>query len=236
MKKDIRLLLEIQRIDDEIAAEKEKQRSLREGLSIHRETVGEVKKRLSVAGEALLELKKEVDRKNLDIKEKEEQVEKDQTSLKQLSSNKEYKTMLTQIEKDRTDLSVLEDGGLDAMAKADKKKEEIKEIEDDLKVTESALAGKEAEVESLVASSSQSVGELEAKRAEIATGVDTEMLDKYEKLAGRAGGRVVVSSQGGMCGGCNMTIRAQMLSELMGDHEETICCTSCGRILYMEDE
>jgi predicted nucleic acid-binding Zn-ribbon protein len=235
MKNDIRLLLDVQQFDQSIAAEKARQKSLRETLTEHGEAVEDAKKKVENAKEELHELKKEVDRIGLDIKEKEEQVQKDQESLKQLSSNKEYKAMLTQIEKDKADLSVLEDGALEAMTKVDQKQEDNKRVDGALKDAEADLKEEEAEVEKRVASSGQKVVELEAKRAKVASGVDAELLGRYEKLASHGDGRAVVSARGNTCAGCNMTLRAQMVSELMADNE-IICCTSCGRILYLEDE
>ncbi len=235
MKNDIRLLLDVQQFDQSIAAEKARQRALRETLIEHREAVEDAKKKVENAKAELHELKKEIDRMGLEIKEKEGQVEKDQDSLKQLSSNKEYKAMLTQIEKDRSDLSVLEDGVLEAMTRVDQKQEANKRVDEALKDAEADLAEEEAEVEKRIAFSAEKVTGLEAKRAEVASGVDPELMGLYNKLAGRGDGRVVVSSRGGSCAGCNMTLRAQMVSELMADNE-TICCTSCGRILYLDNE
>jgi predicted nucleic acid-binding Zn-ribbon protein len=235
MRNDIRLLLDVQQYDQDIAAEKARQKSLRETLTEHTEAVEDAKKRVEDAEAELHELKKEVDRIGLEIKGKEEQVQKDQDSLKQLSSNKEYKAMLTQIEKDRADLSVLEDEALEAMTKVDQKQVDNKRVDEALKDAEADLKEEEAEVEKRVASSQEKVVGLEAKRKELASGVDPELLGQYNRLAGRGDGRVVVSARGGSCAGCNITLRAQMVSELMADNE-IICCTSCGRILYLDNE
>ena len=236
MRDDIRLLLDVQQYDQGITAEKARQKSLRETLTEHTEAVEYAKKKVENAEAELHELKKEVDRIGLEIKEKEGQIQKDQDSLKQLSSNKEYKAMLTQIETDRADLSVLEDEGLEAMTKVDQKQADNKKVDEALKDAEADLKEEEAEVEKRVASSQEKVVELEAKRKELVSGVDPELLALYEKLAGRGDGRVVVSSRGGTCAGCNITLRAQMVSELMADNNEIICCTSCGRILYLDNE
>jgi len=235
MKENLRRLIEIQRIDDEIAAENARQRIIQEELEGDRAIVEEAEKRLENDRQELLELRKQVDRKTLSVREKEEAIEKDKNTLAKVTSNKEYKAILAQVEKDKADLSVVEDGVLDAMSRSDGVEEDLKAVENTVKEHGAALAVKEAEVEKQMNSSKEHISSLEAEKADITTDVDAEFIEIYTKLASRVDGQVVVHSAGGMCGGCNMTLTPQTISKLIGGRE-IIRCMSCGRIIYLEDE
>lgn len=235
MREDLRGLIEIQQIDDDIGMEKSEQRALREDLDGKTSDVEDAKAALKDYEDQLFELKKEVDRKNLDIKGKDEAVEKDRATLSRITSNKEYKAILTQIEKDKADLSVVEDKLLEEMASVDEIAQKAEEEKVLVKELESVLAQKEKEVESLIGSSSERVAGLEEKKSAIASGIDSKLMGIYTKLSGRGDGKAVASADGGMCGGCNMTLTAQTISELIkGD--EIVRCMTCGRILYLRDE
>lgn len=235
MREDLQRLIEIQQLDDDINAEKSEQEALREDLDGKAGEVENAKTALNDHEEELLALKKEVDRKNLNIKEKDVAVENDRATLSRITSNREYKAILTQIEKDRADLSVIEDELLEEMGRSDEVAGKVEEEKTLVKDLESALAQKEEEVKGLIDSSDGRVAVLEEKRSAIAVGVDSELMGIYTRLTSRDDGKAVASADGGMCGGCNMTLTSQTISELIkGD--EIIRCMTCGRILYLEDE
>ncbi len=231
MREDLQCLIEIQQIDNYINAERLEREALKEDLDGKTGEVEDAKSALKYHEEQLLELKKEVDRKNLDIKEKDAAVEKDRTILSSITSNKEYKAILTQIEKDKADLSIIEDELLEEMASVDEVAEKVKEEKALVRERESTLAQKEKEAEKLMGSSNECVAGLEEKKSTIASGIDSELMGIYTKLSGRGDGKAVVSADGGMCGGCNMTLTSQTVSELIKGDEITRCMT-CGRILY----
>ena len=235
MREDLRHLIEIQQIDDDIREEKLEQDVLREDLAEKVSNVEDAKATLEDHKERLLELKKEIDRKNLDIKTKDEAIENDRAVLSRITSNKEYKAILTQSEKDKADLSVIEDALLEEMASVDEVAEKVKEETALVEGREAVFAQAEKKAESLIVSSNECVAGLEEKKTTIASGIDPELMGIYTKLSGRGGGKAVVSADGGMCGGCNMTLTSQTISELIkGD--EIIRCRMCGRILYLQDE
>lgn len=235
MKEDLRRLIEIQRIDDEIAAENERQGILQEELEEDRAIVREAENQLENDRQELLELRKQIDRKTLSVKEKEEDIEKDKNTLAKITSNKEYKAILAQVEKDRADLSVAEDGVLDAMSRSDEVGEDLKAVENTVKEKGAVLAAKESEADKQMNSSREHISSLESEKTAVTNDVDAEFIEIYTKLAGRVDGRVIVHSDGGMCGGCNITLTPQTISKLIGG-EEIIRCMSCGRIIYLQDE
>lgn len=235
MRDDLKLLLEIQKLDDEISDERDLQEDLSDGLEESRSVVEEAKVRLKGAAEELLELKKSVDMKNLGIKEKEDAMEKDRDNMIRITSNKEYKAVLSQMEKDKTDLSLIEDALLEEMGRVDEVAAELSKEEDLVAEKGAALTAEEAEAARQIAASSARVDSLQEKKSSIAAGVAPELMESYGKIAARRDGQVVVSLANNMCGGCHMTLTSQTFSELLkGDN--IIHCMTCGRMLYIEDE
>jgi len=235
MKEDLQRLIEIQQIDEEIEAERAEQRALQAELDESRKAVEEAVSKQEESHDFLSDLKKEIDKKNLDVKEQEAFIEKDQTALNTVSSNREYKTLLTDIETRRADLSIVEDELLEAMTHVDEAEKIVKAAEAERQERESELARKESEVKQEVEASDQRISGLDEKKAGTASGIDRELMGTYNRLSGHAEGRAVVPSAGGMCGGCNITLTPQTVSQLI-QGDEIVRCLSCGRILYLEDE
>jgi predicted nucleic acid-binding Zn-ribbon protein len=79
------------------------------------------------------------------------------------------------------------------------------------------------------------VATLEAERASAAAEVDAALLATYERLRERLGGVAVARVQGGVCGGCHLSLSAADLDRFNklapGGHAT---CEDCGRLLIRE--
>lgn len=235
MKECLQRLIEVQEVDNTISAERADQKVWQDELDKEREAMDEIRAALKQHQDEVLALRKEIDRKSLDIKEKDQAIENDRANLIKVTSNREYKAILAQIEKDKADLSVIEDRLLEEMGQVDEVAGKVEEEKVYVKEQEQVLSQKEAEVKGLTDSSNQRIAELEASKSAIVSEIDAELVAIYEKLSERGEGNAVASAEGGVCGGCNMTLTSQTVSELM-ERGEIIRCMSCGRILYLEDE
>ena len=151
-----------------------------------------------------------------------------------IKTNKEYQTLLKEIESIEKDRSATEEEILTIMIETDtvskqSKSEESKFIGDKEKVEafKKKLEGEKSEVEKdLIA-----VNEI---RSKIADAIDKEIHDEYTELLEVLSGLAVTEAKEEICLGCNMNIPPQLFVELK-KNEEIMHCPQCRRILYFKN-
>jgi uncharacterized protein len=75
---------------------------------------------------------------------------------------------------------------------------------------------------------------LEARRDEFSKEVEPELRSKYERIRRSKNIKsAVVPLRGDTCSGCNMTVRAQAVNEILAGKYQP--CHFCGRLLYDPD-
>lgn len=124
LKEQISDLLQLQKLDSEIYALKLEKDSAPEKLAQLDALFEEKKTALNTLEKASLDLQKQKKERELDIGSKEEEIKKLQGQLFKLKTNKEYQTMLQQIQGAKADISVIEDEILEIMEKVDAAKTE----------------------------------------------------------------------------------------------------------------
>jgi|DewCreStandDraft_5_1066085.scaffolds.fasta_scaffold00716_21 predicted nucleic acid-binding Zn-ribbon protein len=72
---------------------------------------------------------------------------------------------------------------------------------------------------------------LRRRRDELVSQIDPDLLERYEYLRERKGGKAVAFVVGEVCGGCNVALPAGILSKVR-EKETLVTCEECGRILY----
>lgn len=174
-------------------------------------------------------------------KEKDSQLQAGQESLKrtrerlfEVKTNKEYQSMLKEIEIFEGKNSRLEDEVISLLDELDRLEAELKvqerDLEDRKRLYEEERRKMEEELNSLN-------GELEdctRKNAEIRKEIPAEILRKYEKIKGIGRGLAVVAVWKEVCGGCHMTIPPQLYNDLQKT-KALITCPNCNRIIYWEN-
>lgn len=78
------------------------------------------------------------------------------------------------------------------------------------------------------------IGALEARRLDLASAVDEQLLRRYDRLRPAKGGvAVVVVRPDGTCDGCHVVVPERLISRLRDDREGVQTCDGCGRILVL---
>ena len=75
--------------------------------------------------------------------------------------------------------------------------------------------------------------EYEKQRETLASGVDPATLQRYETLRKSKGGRAVAKVERDLCQGCRMSLPTQ-LRQRVKSGRQTVTCSSCGRMLFVE--
>jgi predicted nucleic acid-binding Zn-ribbon protein len=165
------------------------------------------------------------------VKDIKVQIGKFKRQLNEVKTNKEYTSLLKEIEESQRRVDSLEEEIINEMLAADDIEEEIK----------TAVAHQNQENESL----KKDQGVLIQKKQELDTRRDALIMEKdklvplipadqmrlYMQIFNKKSGTALSPVKGDFCSLCHVRIRPQMLNEIR-DRSRIHLCENCGRILY----
>ncbi len=234
-------LLQLQSIERDLAQVRRRLRARQNAVNIQQRRIDQLQEEWNGLNERASTRRKDADRHELDLKVSEDQVAKLRTALNSAKTNKEYASILTQINTLKADNAKLEESTLKVMQDVDAIRADADKIQAQIDAESNRLAeikqNNAAEIEKL----NGMLAELQAKRDEAVKGIDAEVLTAFERVAERYEGEAMSAIQVEgkkppftyICGGCFMTLNAEHANALRV-RDEVRTCDNCGRILYME--
>jgi uncharacterized protein len=167
-----------------------------------------------------------------EVDEFDQKIKKSQIKLMEVKTNKEYRAMLTEIEELKKFKAGKEDLLLEFLERAEEgaKKEKVLKGEMEAKIAEGKRIKKGLEKEAR--GYEEEIMELNRKRKELGSRVDSTLLRQYEFLRERLKGMAVAEVREATCLGCHMLLPPQLYNELHRQ-DRIITCPSCLRILYL---
>ncbi len=231
---NLKILRQIQQVDLEL-------KNIQEQLDIIPSNIARHKDELENYKEELSEDKKTIEKLILETKEKEIEVNSNQETLKKYNSqlyivktNKEYSSLLHEIEEIKRKNSHIEDDILESMEKIESKEKDIKGKARNLAVLQEEFNRKEKEEIEREKALTEKLAQKMKEREEMTSKVDQSLLTKYQRISKSKDGLALVPIIGNGCGGCNLEIPPQTRNEIKLC-SKTITCERCGRILYWEE-
>jgi hypothetical protein len=192
------------------------------------------KAHLAQLEKSLLDLAKQKKDRELELGSKEEATVKLQGQLYSLKTNKEYQTMLQQIQDSKADVSVIEDKILALLVETDKVKAQVEEEKSRVKEEEKVFLSEKAVVELRVKEIEERLSQLDAQRKQALVDIEPKILSQYERILASRDGLAIVTVKGSSCGGCNMFVPPQVIN-LIKMYERIITCETCNRMLYINE-
>ncbi len=209
--------------------------------------VEELPKTLDGSTESLDRFKKEYIQRNAEYEEKKALVaqlkeelaeaqkrrEEGEKGMDAITTHREYEILEKQI----SEAQSIEDAKRKELQKEEKALEEINEI---LKGSEALISSTENDVnetreglEKEVAEFKAKLEELSKQEEEIADGIETETVMKFQRII-RRNRNGIVAVTGNVCSGCHMVLPAQFANEVRHG-EKIFFCPYCSRILFYEE-
>ena len=228
---DLERLVELQRLDSEIA-EVEAAAAAIPGV------IRRIEEQLMKAKAALDAVTAETDRmtklrrqQERELEEVTDQLKKRQSRLFEIKTNQEYSAVLKEIEGLKHKVSVLEEAILVLLDQIEVELKALAEEEQRVRSSEAeALRDtqrKEAELRQLRGR----LSELQGARKGRSKDVESSLLQQYLRLLKSRAGRAVAPVRDGSCEGCHVALTPQLYNEVRRN-EEILTCERCGRILY----
>jgi predicted nucleic acid-binding Zn-ribbon protein len=226
-------LVELQKLE----IEAEKIRSLHKNLPIRiRELDEEFKvfqdaiERRRMDFEDKQKLKKEKDRQ---LQAGQEAMKKTRDRLSEVKTNKEYQSMLKEIETSEKKNGKIEEEIIILLDGLEVASREMKQQEGEFETSRLAYENKKKELQ-------DNVDSLQGRMKELLGGVETmrkdispDLLRRYDRIKAFANGVAVVPVRKEICSGCHMAIPPQMYNELQTG-SEILTCPNCNRIIFRE--
>jgi len=178
----------------------------------------------------------EVEKKKLelDVGTRNESITRLKTQQYETRKNDEFSAMGREIERYQNEISALEDQELELMVQADVLKAQIAAEEGQTAAAKDSIAKQIANLEAKQITLTDRLGELKREKEELATRVDEDLLDRFNRLFASKGDAAVVALEHDVCTGCHMKITTQTAVRVRGG-KEIVSCEQCGRILYFAE-
>ncbi len=156
---------------------------------------------------------------------------KSQEKLAAVKTNKEYQSILKEIDDIKAKNSLVEDEmlkSLDVIETTEKEtvtlKKEFLEIKDRIDREKEIIKEK-------IGQSETDLAELDEERGSVAKNIDKEIMSKFNIVKGLTKGTAIAPVLDSICRGCNMNIPPQMYNDLQR-FDSIKFCPHCQRIIY----
>ena len=175
----------------------------------------------------------EVERKRLELDAgtRTDSINRLKTQQYETRKNEEFRAMGNEIERYEKEIRDIEDKELELMEETDKLKGEIAVEEKKAAAARELVARQLEDLEAKSKALDARLADLLKERAELASRIDEDVLDRYERLFASKGDAAVVALEHEVCTGCHMKVTTQTAHRVKGG-KELVSCEQCGRILY----
>lgn len=193
--------------------------------------ISEFETRLAEGRNQLGDLKKSYRDGENEVKSTESRIEQSNSKLRSVKTNKEYQSMLKEIDELKAKRSSIEDGMLENLERIEREEAAVKSMEVDFADLSAEIKEKASEIISNAEARRIEREEACEERDTIFGKLDTKLQAMYVKVRDKSGGIGVAAVEDGVCQVCRMNIPPQLFIELMR-MDQLIQCPSCQRLVY----
>lgn len=234
MEKQLEKLIGLAAFDTEIAGLERKLEEIPKAIETHRGKYLEAEKALEAARDELSSMQKGHRKAEGELDAHLEKVRKlnDQTSM--VKTNKEYQTILGEIETLKKEQDSFEEKILELMEKSADFEKKITVHEEDVKREKEIFEEEEARLRAEGEGLKKELAGVQAAREEVLSGVAAENLQLYSRVKGLRG-NAVAEVRNEICLGCRVQLPPQKFADvIMSEVIQT--CSHCQRILFYRKE
>lgn len=235
MRPQIEQLKKLQEIDSKLSA-------FDNAISREQESIHGMSDTIAETATAITQMEEQAQRSGqeqkgleAEIKDTLAHIKERQGKIMQVQTNREYQTLLREIEEGKQKNKVRDDRLVAIMEENDARQQAIDEKRELLRTTSEELETTSSTVELRIGEINQSKKKIIANRAKAAQEVDPSLLARYDLLRSRRNGTAIVAAINATCQGCYMNIPTQQFNELIRG-ERILTCPICQRILFYQEQ
>ncbi len=158
-------------------------------------------------------------------------LKKSQEKLAAVKTNKEYQSILKEIDDIKAKNSLVEDEMLKSLDVIDATEKGMVSLKKEFIETKERIDREKEIIVEKIGQSEMELADLDEKRGTISKNVDKELMLKFNMVKGLTKGTAIAPALDSICLGCNMNIPPQMYNELQR-FDGIKFCPHCQRIIY----
>ncbi|HEY6128423.1 MAG TPA: hypothetical protein VIW23_09600 [Candidatus Acidoferrum sp.] len=229
----IPLLLELQKVDDEIAVLRANIDTAPKRIRENDAKLNGARAALAAAKEAQTLLVTARKKTEFEVSEWRERIKKFKSQTSAVKTNEAYKALLHEIANAEAEMAKLEDVQLEQMMAAEEADKNVKSAEAVLRESEQRIAAERKEIENHAREQNRKMLADISTREKIATQIPEEVLGVYARAGKRHHGIALAEAVGEQCRGCGMRLLPHIFQEVRApENHEIHTCETCGCILY----
>ncbi len=234
-------LVDAQTIERDLSQLRRRKRARRKAVRAQEARIFKLREENDALRQSTQDRRKQADEHELNLRASEEYVAKMRVALNTAKTNKEYASILTQINTHRADNAKIEEQTLKILAEVDRLKTQVETVETQVQAEEGKLADIRASNADRIAKIEAMIRDLQGKRDKAAQALPPTVLAIFNRLAeqydGEAMAKVVTNGRRPpytyTCDGCYMSLNAEHANALRS-RDEIRQCDNCQRILYFD--
>lgn len=230
----INILVEVQDVEVEIIQADRQVNALNNEAATLNHAADEREALVTADKLALEDLRKSYRELESESKINAEMIVKSNEKLRAVKTNKEYQSILKEIEDIRKKNNAIEDRLIDLLEQIESAEAEIKAKETELLEFIQSCHDKRETLAAQIRCEQEAVDTLNEKKKRISAKADPKMIIVLDDVKKKVRGMAVVPARQAICMGCHMNIPAQLFNELQR-FDELRFCPHCHRIIYWEE-
>lgn len=235
MKEQIRVLVKLQHLDTETIRIKSTLHDVSKKLENLDSSLREIEQTIKDQEPVLEELKKQYRDYESDVKMNLAKNKKSQAKLRSIKTNKEYQSLLKEIEDVKSKNSSIEDKMIECLDRMDETEENIAKKKDEYLQFSDHIKSEKQSIEHEAGMDKKKLDELNMDREKVSGLIDAQLFKKYLVIKEQQqGGLAVVPVKDAVCHGCNVNLPPQLYNELFR-YDSLKFCPNCHRIIYLKE-
>jgi len=235
MNGDLELLLKLQSVDYDLG-------ELERSKEYIPDMMDNLKKEIADTRNKLGTIKQELETSRLESKEVDLSLQQKQGKLKGLlermmaiKTNKEYDALVSEIDKIKEDISLLETRSLELIEIIEGYEKDLEGLEEKSSTIEETNQTQMDSLQQQIDSVGSKIESKEHEREQLVRDISKRAISAYERIRRGKGGAAVVAVKKRACGACFKALPPQRIQEIkLG--ETIITCDSCGRMLVWTED
>lgn len=234
MREQINILISMQQVDDQIVQVEGSLLEMDQKQAGLDSKIQAFKKTLDTEAGAFEDMRKAYREFESDLKMNSSLIEKSQEKLRVVKTNKEYQSILKEIDELKKQKSDLEDNMLETLEDIEKLELVVKEKKNELSGIETRIANEKKQILLDQEKKKNTFRQLGIEKENIKKALDPENLNIMTSVRKKVRGKIVVPVQRAVCLGCNLNIPPQLFNELQR-FDSLKLCPNCQRIIYWQE-
>ena len=235
MKEQIKVLVKLQHLDTETVRIKSTLNDVSKKLEDLDSSLKEIEQTIKDQESVLNELTKEYRDYESDVKMNLGKNIKSQERLRSVKTNKEYQSMLKEIEDVNSKNSSIEDKMIECLERMDETEEIIAKKKDEYLLFSDRIKSEKENIEREAGINKKKLDELDMDRKNVSGLIDSQLFKKYLVIREQQqGGLAVVPVKDAVCHGCNVNLPPQLYNELFR-YDSLKFCPNCHRVIYLKE-